>query len=150
MLLQTQVDPDLRHRDCGGQVSDAHQIVGGAREGEYPVHFVYPAMSNLSHERYRLQPAEAFFDPFPLLLADGVTRVPRGAAINCAASASSQVLRYVRRHNVASVRALAKGLKRDYSNVHADVQALAAVGLLDATGAGVRADYDTIETKIAI
>ena len=60
-----------------------------------------------------------------------------------------ELLRYVRRHDIASVRALAKALKRDYSNVHADVQALAAVGLVDTTN-GVRADYDAIETKIAI
>lgn len=61
-----------------------------------------------------------------------------------------ELLRYVRRHKVTSVRALAKALGRDYSNVHADVQALSAAGLLDATGGGVRADYDAIETKIAI
>jgi predicted transcriptional regulator len=61
-----------------------------------------------------------------------------------------ELLRYVRRHNVTSIRALAKALGRDYSNVHADVQALAGAGLLDATGRGVRADYDAIETKIAI
>jgi predicted transcriptional regulator len=61
-----------------------------------------------------------------------------------------ELLRYVRRHNVTSVRSLAKALGRDYSNVHADVQALMAAGLLDATDGGVRADYDAIETKIAI
>ena len=61
-----------------------------------------------------------------------------------------ELLRYVRRHKVASVRALAKALDRDYSNVHADVQALAVAGLLEATDAGLRADYDAIETKIAI
>jgi predicted transcriptional regulator len=61
-----------------------------------------------------------------------------------------KLLRYVRRHRVTSVRALAKALKRDYSNVHADVQALAAAGLLHATDGGVSADYDAIETKIAI
>ncbi len=61
-----------------------------------------------------------------------------------------ELLRYVRRHTVTSVRALAKALGRDYSNVHADVQALTAAGLLDATDGGVRADYDAIETKIAI
>jgi len=56
----------------------------------------------------------------------------------------------MRRHNVTSIRALAKSLGRNYSNVHADVQALTAAGLLDATEGGVRADYDAIETKIAI
>jgi predicted transcriptional regulator len=61
-----------------------------------------------------------------------------------------ELLRYVRRHDVVSIRALAKALGRDYSNVHADVQALAAAGLLDASNGGVRADYDAIETKIAI
>jgi hypothetical protein len=98
MLLEKRVGPDLPHRNCDGQVSHAHQIVGGAGEDKYPVHFAYPAMSNLPHQRYRLQPAEAFFNPFPLLLTDGVTRVPRGAAINRAAPASSQVLRHVRCH----------------------------------------------------
>jgi predicted transcriptional regulator len=61
-----------------------------------------------------------------------------------------ELLRYVRRHTVSSVRALAKALGRDYSNVHADVQALTAAGLLDDTDGGVRADYDAIETTIAI
>jgi predicted transcriptional regulator len=60
-----------------------------------------------------------------------------------------ELLRHVRRHTVPSVRALAKALGRDYSNVHADVQALTAAGLLDADG-GLHADYDAIETKIAI
>jgi predicted transcriptional regulator len=61
-----------------------------------------------------------------------------------------ELLHYVRRNNVSSVRSLAKALNRDYSNVHADVKALAGAGLLDATAKGVRADYDAIETKIAI
>lgn len=61
-----------------------------------------------------------------------------------------ELLHYVRRHKVNSVCALAKALGRDYSNVHADVQALTAAGLLDASDGGLRADYDAIETKIAI
>ncbi len=61
-----------------------------------------------------------------------------------------ELLGYVRRNHVSSVRALAKALGRDYSNVHADVQALAKAGLLDATSKGVTADYDAIETRIAI
>jgi predicted transcriptional regulator len=61
-----------------------------------------------------------------------------------------ELLRYVRRHEVKSVRALAKALARDYSNVHADVQALSDAGLLDTTEGRVRADYDAIETRIPI
>lgn len=61
-----------------------------------------------------------------------------------------ELLRFVRRHEVGSVRALAKALGRDYSNVHADVQALTAAGLLDTAGGNLRADYDAIETRIAI
>lgn len=61
-----------------------------------------------------------------------------------------ELLRYVHHHKVKSVRALAKALARDYSNVHADVQALTAAGLLDATETGLRADYHAIKTTIAI
>ncbi len=61
-----------------------------------------------------------------------------------------ELLRYIHGHQVASVRALAKALKRDYSNVHADVQALIAAGLLETGEEGLQADYDVIETKIAI
>ena len=61
-----------------------------------------------------------------------------------------EILRYVHRHKVPSVRALATALGRDYSNVHADIQALTAAGLIDMTDNELRADYDAIETKIAI
>jgi len=61
-----------------------------------------------------------------------------------------ELLRYVRHHKVNSVRALAKALGRDYSNVHADVQALTAAGLIENAEHGLRADYDAIETRIAM
>jgi predicted transcriptional regulator len=61
-----------------------------------------------------------------------------------------ELLQHVHRKPAVSVRSLAKVLQRDYSNVYADVRALAAAGLLDSTKAGVRADYDVIETRIAI
>ncbi|MBM3569674.1 MAG: hypothetical protein FJX46_13090 [Alphaproteobacteria bacterium] len=61
-----------------------------------------------------------------------------------------EILGHVRRHRPASVRALAKALKRDYSNVHADVRALVDAKLMTATKAGLRADYDVIETKIKL
>jgi len=62
----------------------------------------------------------------------------------------TELLRYVRRHEVGSIRGLANALGRDYSNVHADVKALAAEGLLNTEGGRLRADYDTIETTIAL
>ena len=72
------------------------------------------------------------------------------ALVRVLTSKRMELLRYVRRHKVGSVRALAKALGRDYSNVHADVQALMAAGLLDSTDGGLQADYDSIDTKIAI
>jgi predicted transcriptional regulator len=62
----------------------------------------------------------------------------------------TELLRYVRRHDVTSVRGLATALGRDYGKVHADVQALTAAGLLDAADGGIHTDYDAIETRIAI
>jgi len=61
-----------------------------------------------------------------------------------------ELLRHLRRHKVASVRALADALGRDYSNVHADVQALRSAGLIDASAGGLRVDYDAIEARISI
>lgn len=62
----------------------------------------------------------------------------------------TELLSYVRRHDVGSIRQLSKALGRDYKNVHADVKALAAEGLVDTEGGHVRADYDTIEATIAL
>ncbi|HUI43813.1 MAG TPA: hypothetical protein VL523_17775 [Terriglobia bacterium] len=61
-----------------------------------------------------------------------------------------ELLRYVRQHDVTSVRALANAVGRDYNSVHADVEALTSAGLLDASDGGFRADYDSIEAKIEI
>jgi predicted transcriptional regulator len=61
-----------------------------------------------------------------------------------------ELLHYVHKSPAPSVRALAKALGRDYSNVHADGQALTAAGLLEIADGAVRADYDAIETRIAI
>ena len=116
-------------------MSNVKVTVGGAMEDDASRRFVdawhRAERGEIFHERHLA------FESW-----DALARVLTGKRM--------ELLRYVRRHNVTSVRALAKALERDYSNVHADVQALAAAGLLDATGNGVRADYDTIETKIAI
>src|ERR1700745_2735719 len=73
---------DLHRRNCGSEVSHAHQIVGRAGEGEDPIHLAYSTVPQLAHQRNRLQPAEAFFDSLPLSLAGGVSGVPGRAPLN--------------------------------------------------------------------
>src|ERR1700732_1457013 len=89
---RTHFGPGLHRRNCGRQFSHAHQIGGGAGESEGPRHFAHSAMPHFAPPGHRLQPAETFFDALPFLLADGVSRVPRGARINGAAARSRMVL----------------------------------------------------------
>src|SRR6266849_3924568 len=88
----TRRPPDLHGRNCRRQISHAHQVVGRAGEGKDPVHFANSAMPYFSQERDRLQPAETFFDSFPLPLADPVSRVPRRARINGASARPGVIL----------------------------------------------------------
>src|SRR5215469_1798771 len=81
LRCRTHVGLDLHRRNCGCEVSHAHQIVSCAGEGEDPIHLADATMSQLPHQRNRLQPAETFFDPLPLSLAYGVAGVPRRALI---------------------------------------------------------------------
>jgi len=116
-------------------MSEVKVTVGGRMEDEASRRFV--------DAWHRAESGETFHERHLAFESwDALARVLTGKRM--------ELLHYVRRHNVASVRALAKALGRDYSNVHSDVQALSAAGLLDATDGGVRADYDAIETKIAI
>src|SRR5580658_9207652 len=111
-------------------MSDLKITVGGAMEEHATRRFV--------DAWHRAERGEAFHEQHLAFESwDALARVLTGKRM--------ELLHYVRRHEVASVRALAKALGRDYSNVHADVQSLAAAGLLDVTDAGVRADYDVIE-----
>ena len=116
-------------------MSDAKITVGGQMEAEAGRRFIdawrRAERGETFHERHLA------FESW-----DALARVLTGKRM--------ELLRYVRRHEVASVRALAKALGRDYSNVHADVSALTEAGLLDASDGRLRADYDAIETRIAI
>jgi predicted transcriptional regulator len=116
-------------------MSDIKITVGGAIEKEATRRFVDAWHRAEGGKKFRER--HLAFESW-----DALARVLTGKRMD--------LLRYVRRHEAPSVRALAKALGRDYSNVHADVQALTAAGLLDVTDAGIRADYDAIETKIAI
>ncbi|HLT78381.1 MAG TPA: hypothetical protein VKZ87_13435 [Ferrovibrio sp.] len=61
-----------------------------------------------------------------------------------------ELIRYVRKHPVRRVTELARGLKRDYRNVHSDVAALSEAGLLEKTEQGFRAPFDRIATEITL
>jgi predicted transcriptional regulator len=116
-------------------MSDMKLTVGGAMEDEASRRFI--------DAWHRAERGESFHErPLAFESWEALARVLTGKRM--------ELLHYVRRNNVTSVRALAKALSRDYSNVHADVKALAGAGLLENTSHGVRADYDDLETRIAI
>ncbi len=115
-------------------MSDVKFTVGGAMEEEAALRFTDAWHRAEGGET--LQVRHLAFESW-----DTLARVLTGKRM--------ELLRYVRRHEVTSIRSLAKALKRDYSNVHADVQALAGSGLLESSAKGLRADYDAIETRIA-
>jgi predicted transcriptional regulator len=116
-------------------MSDVKFTVGGAMEDE--------AARRFTEAWHRAETGETFHERHLAFESwDALARVLTGKRM--------ELLRYVRRNHVTSIRSLAKALKRDYSNVHADVQALAGAGLLESSAKGVHADYDAIETRIAI
>jgi len=61
-----------------------------------------------------------------------------------------ELLRHVRRHGATSTRALAQALGRDYKNVHQDVAALEAVGLLVREGRRLAAPWDEVQASVML
>lgn len=61
-----------------------------------------------------------------------------------------QLLRYVRHHQVPSIKALALQLKRDYKNVHRDVEELSKLGLLARTDSQVVAPYAEVDARFVL
>ena len=59
-----------------------------------------------------------------------------------------ELLRYVRQHSAASTRDLATSLGRDYKNVHPDVSALEAGGLLVREGRRLSAPWNEVQASI--
>ena len=55
------------------------------------------------------------------------------------------LLRYVRHHEVHTVKALAADLRRDYKNVHRDVEELTKLGLLARMAGQVVAPYAEVD-----
>jgi predicted transcriptional regulator len=61
-----------------------------------------------------------------------------------------ELLRFTRRGGPLSIKAIAEGLGRDYKNVHSDVQALLAAGLLDKEGARIVAPWDEVSASLEL
>jgi predicted transcriptional regulator len=60
------------------------------------------------------------------------------------------LLRYVRHHDVRTVKALAADLRRDYKNVHRDVEELTKLGLLARTADRVMAPYAEVDARFVL
>ena len=62
-----------------------------------------------------------------------------------------ELLKGLRRRGPTSIFALAKALRRDYKNVHTDVAALAAIGLIEKTGkAEITIGYESIRCELRL
>lgn len=61
-----------------------------------------------------------------------------------------ELLRHVRQHGAANTRELAMAIGRDYKNVHQDVAALEAVGLLLRDGRKLSAPWDEVQASVAL
>jgi predicted transcriptional regulator len=61
-----------------------------------------------------------------------------------------ELLRHLHRKPEASVAALARSLGRDYKRVHEDIEALAAVGLVERGADGLKAEYDEIRAVVSL
>lgn len=94
---------------------------------------------NRAAEGSRVAPAEVLaFEDLPLLFA---TLTP----------ARWVLLRRLRDSGPSSVNALAKLLARDYKNVHTDVKALEAIGLVTRDGEGRAAvDWDIVSAELRL
>jgi predicted transcriptional regulator len=61
-----------------------------------------------------------------------------------------ELLRHVRQHGAANTRELSMAIGRDYKNVHQDVAALEAVGLLLRDGRKLSAPWDEVQASVAL
>lgn len=60
------------------------------------------------------------------------------------------LLRYVRHHQVRTIKALASDLHRDYKNVHKDVEELTKLGLLARTADQVIVPYAEVNARLVL
>src|ERR1700726_2059881 len=87
----------LQHHSCRSsqQIAHSHQVVNRRSPGEHPGHALSASVTNFTHQTHRFHPTKDLFHSLALALAEGVTRMPRGASIDGTA-AVGVVLRHVR------------------------------------------------------
>src|SRR5689334_13419789 len=101
--LKTHFSPDLRGLNCWEyQIPHSHEIVSRSCEREHPRDSFQSAMTSLPQRANRLDPAEHFFNSFPLPLTHLVALMPRRATINRATALTLGVLRNMGSHIHAS------------------------------------------------
>ncbi len=61
-----------------------------------------------------------------------------------------ELLKFVRQHGADNIKELAAALKRDYKNVHSDVVALEAAGLLLRDGRKLSAPWDELSASVSL
>ena len=61
-----------------------------------------------------------------------------------------ELLRHVRQHGATNTRELSTAIGRDYKNVHQDVAALEAVGLLIRDGRKLSAPWDEVQASVTL
>ena len=61
-----------------------------------------------------------------------------------------ELLRYVRHNEVRNVKALAVNYRRDYKNVHQDVEELIKIGLLARTAGRVLAPFGEVQASLLL
>src|SRR5690348_4885337 len=85
---ETSQRPVLRHHSCcsSQQITHSHQVVNRRGPGEHPGHALAAPVTNFTLQTDRFHPAKDLFHPLALALAEGVTRMPRGALIDGAAA----------------------------------------------------------------
>src|ERR1700686_150838 len=88
------------HRGSGDQhqIPDAHQVVSGNSELKEPTYILEAAMTCLTHQANRFQPAKDLFHSFSFPLTQLVAHMASGALVNRTAARPLVVLRHMRDH----------------------------------------------------